>query len=132
MNLYDHDDGFKTFTIDEANALLSEIIDVTEAAIVELEKLKKDHTAGQDTYPEEELKVESALILEEWAAKVVQLGAYPKGYFTVDFKTTVPDTLLCWTYGESSIGFTHKVFESFKDRQPIEDLGHLGFEQSMN
>jgi hypothetical protein len=74
----------------------------------------------------------SADILAKWSKSVVKFGAYPKGFFTVDFKSPIPDTLLCWTYGEDRISHTHKVYETFKQRIPITDPSKMGFEESVN
>jgi len=129
MNLYDKDDGFRSFTLDEANQLLPTIIAITEEYMRELEKAKETLDDGDDN---ERLTLKSTEILTEWSQEIVDLGVYPKGYFTVDFKSTVPDTLLCWTYGESAIIYTHKIYESFNDRIPIRDDGTIGFEDALN
>jgi hypothetical protein len=135
LNLYDKDDGFKRFTIDEANALLPEIIAATEEAATSLETLKHQVQTEKlinPNFAEEQFEQEALDVLQYWSEQMVELGVYPKGYFTVDFKSIVPDTLLCWTYGENEIGHTHKINESFKDRIPIRNRKLLGFEDSVN
>ncbi|RMF56959.1 MAG: DUF2203 family protein [Calditrichaeota bacterium] len=135
MNLYDADDGFRRFTLEEANEVLPEIIEITEEAVQELEALKNAFQAEKvvdELAAREKLEEESEVILHDWANRIVQLGVYPKGFFTVDFKSPIPDVLFCWTYGEESISYTHRIYESFKDRIPIEDDATLGFEQSLN
>ena len=135
MNLYDKDDGFRCFTLREANELLPEVIRVTETAVRELEVLENVTDSEQALDPEQaksRLESESADILQRWTQEIMDLGVYPKGYFTVDFKSPIPDLLFCWTYGEEEISHTHKVYESFKDRVPIKDDSALGFEQSLN
>ena len=135
MNLYDKDDGFATFTIAEANGLLPKIIGVTEAAANALEKLKQEFEVNKAIDAEsaqEHLDEETGEVLQNWSDQVVELGVYPKGYFTVDFKTEIPNMLLCWTYGEEEITHAHKIYETFKDRTPIKDEELLGFEESIN
>jgi len=135
MNLYDKDDGFKKYSLTEANRILPQIITVTEESVRLLEMAKNQMESDKAVDEEEAFRNfedESATILQEWAEKMVEFGVYPKGYFTVDFKSYVPDTLLCWTYGEDTISHTHKTYERFKDRVPIEDADRLGFEQSLN
>jgi hypothetical protein len=136
QNIYDKNDGFRQFTIQEANAILPQVIDITEIAINKLDRLKKElesDSAQADNADENaRFERESIEILQSWAHAIVTLGAYPKGYFTVDFKSPVPDTLFCWTYGESGIGHTHKIYETFKERIPIEDVDAIGFENSRN
>lgn len=131
MNLYDKDDGFRCFRIDEANALLPEIIANTERTIIELNKIRQQRQ-GEGLPIEDEFDEESTEILQQWSAEMVRLGVYPKGFFTVDFKSHVPDTLLCWTYGEHGISHMHKVYENFKDRVAIKDKHFLGFQDSLN
>ena len=63
-------------------------------------------------------EVEAAL--SEWSEKIEELGVVPKGYFTVDFQSVDPELLYCWTYGEERIAHTHKVWENFNHRRPIE------------
>ena len=136
MNIYDKDDGFRQFSLHEANVLLNAIINLTEATVQKLEAIKKELEAqralGHDAGAEAAFERDSIEILENWAREVVGIGAYPKGYFTVDFKSHIPDTLLCWTYGEQVISHTHKTYETFKDRIPIDDVKMFGFEDSRN
>jgi hypothetical protein len=132
MNLYDKDDGFRVFRLDEANALLPEIITATEEALIELEETREQRRNEGLEDQADEYDEETAEILQKWSAAMVKLGVYPKGFFTVDFKSYVPDTLLCWTYGEQEVGFTHKIYENFKDRAVIKDKRLLGFEGSIN
>lgn len=135
MNLYDKDDGFRRFSLEEANALLPEIIAATQEAVSALSALQRrfkqqDLPSVGSEY--DRFEEESAAILQDWAEKMVGLGVYPKGYFTVDFKSPIPDTLFCWTYGEEEISHSHKVYETFKERIPIERRETVGFEQSLN
>ena len=135
MNLYDKDDGFKQFRIDEANALLPRIISKTEEALSEIKKLRKEIEAEEvfdNPLAQHEYDEKSALILQSWSAAMVELGVYPKGFFTVDFKSPIPDTLYCWTHGETEIEYTHKIYESFKERRTIQNHSPLGFEGSLN
>ncbi len=129
MNLYDKDDGFKGFTLQQANALLPDIIAITEKTMAKLEKSK--HTLYESA-TDAKIHIENTKIMTEWSQKIVELGVYPKGYFTVDFKSKIPDTLLCWTYGENTITYTHKIHENFKDRVSIRNEDYIGFENSMN
>ncbi|MFQ5865291.1 MAG: DUF2203 family protein [bacterium] len=135
MNLYDKDDGFRCFTLEEANGVLPEIINITKETVRRLDEAKRNFESEKiinEVFAEDQFDTESAIILQKWAEDIVDLGGYPKGYFTVDFKSPIPDTLFCWSYGEKLISYTHKVYESFKDRIPIHDKGMPGFEQSLN
>ena len=134
MNLYDKDDGFRKFTLEDANALLPEIIVVTEKT---LQRLRLNENQVQHKFPnidasQIDFDHESKRILDEWGQQIVELGAYPKGFFTVDFKSPVPDTLFCWKYGEQSVTHTHKIYETFKDRVSIHRKPLIGFEDNLN
>ncbi len=131
MNLYDKDDGFRCFRIDEANALLAKIITITERTMISLNQIREKRQ-GEGLAVEDEVDEETAEILQQWSAEMVRLGVYPKGFFTVDFKSYIPDTLLCWTYGEQEITHIHKIYENFKDRVAIKDKHFLGFQDSLN
>jgi hypothetical protein len=117
---------FPVFTIEEANYTLRSIIEITEETIEALEQAKK-RWAGlgipglQKYYPLEQMTEEDYL-RTRWASRVVQLGGIPKGYFVVDFQSPDPETYYCWTYGEEEICHTHKVWESFADRRPLDEL----------
>ena len=135
MNLYDKDDGFHVFTLVKANALLPDVIKITQLAVDSLEEAKsrlKSEELDNKVQAHRRFEEGSSEILEEWAQQIMSLGVYPKGYFTVDFKSPTPDTLFCWSYGEEVITHTHKIFESFKDRVPLRDSIQPGFEDSLN
>ncbi len=135
MNLYDKDDGFHVFTLEKANAVLPDVVKITKVAVDSLEEAKmrlKSEELHNKIEAQLRYEEDSSVILAEWAQEIMALGVYPKGYFTVDFKSPTPDTLFCWTYGEEVITHTHKIFESFKDRVPIRDDIPPGFEDSLN
>jgi len=135
MNLYDNDDGKRRFTLDEANRVLPDLISATEKIVTGLEILRKKHDIDVDMRLEnanQEFQKEASQLLASWSKQVADLGAYPKGYFVVDFMSKVPGTLLCWTFGEYKIMHTHKIFEKFKHRRPIRDEINIGFEYSLN
>ncbi len=135
MNIYDKDDGFRIFSLVEANLVLPDVIKITAIAADSLEDAKmrmKSEGIDDNVLAQRRLEEDTSVILEEWAQEIMALGIYPKGYFTVDFKSRIPDTLFCWTYGEEVISHTHKIFESFKDRLPIRKNIIPGFEDSLN
>ena len=135
MNLYDKDDGFRIFSLEEANLVLPDVIKITAIAAESLEDAKmrlKSEEIEDKVLAQRKFEKETSEILKEWAQEIAALGIYPKGYFTVDFKSPIPDTLFCWGYGEEVISHTHKIFESFKDRAPIRNNVLPGFEDSLN
>ena len=62
-------------------------------------------------------------VLGEWQEAILEMGAEPKGIFTVDFRSPDPNVLWCWTVEEPEITHRHFTWESFKDRVPIEIPG---------
>jgi len=112
----------RVFSLAEANELVPVVSELTSDVVEYLETIRQRHEfepeRGREEMPASVLKeVEHAL--GEWSEKIQQLGAHPKGYFTVDFQSIDPEMLYCWTYGEDRIGYTHKVWENFAHRRPI-------------
>lgn len=135
MNLYDKDDGFRIFSLQEANLVLPNVIKITAIAAESLEDAKvrmKSEEIDDNVFAQRKFEKETSAILGEWAQEITALGIYPKGCFTVDFKSPIPDTLFCWGYGEKVISHTHKTFESFKERKPIRNNLLPGFEDLLN
>jgi hypothetical protein len=110
----------KIFSFVEANSLVADVTDLTEKAIHELDRIRRQHSSDEETaspsISEAALK-EVEEILQEWSNHVLELGGRPKGYFTVDFQSMDPELLYCWNYGEDRICYTHKVWENFSHRR---------------
>ncbi len=125
MNEYDgyNNDALPCFTLEQANAILPKIIAVTEQTVEDIEDARERMKSEQlfdESDAQQGYDIQVGLTLEKWSKEIFQLGAYPKGFFTVDFKSFLPETLLCWTLGEEAISHTHKVWENFKHRRQIE------------
>ena len=118
--------GVHVFTLSEANRTVPEIARFTGEVVELLESIRKQY---QPEGPLESPQVPEKVIrdlqsaLRTWSEKVVETGAQPKGYFTVDFATADPEMLYCWTYGEDRIAYTHKVWENFSHRKPLAEAG---------
>ena len=114
----------RIFSLAEANELISVVSELTAGVVEHLDAIRQRHElhppGGEADLPETILKeVEQAL--HQWSENIQQLGAVPKGYFTVDFQSFDPELLYCWTYGEDRIAYTHKVWENFMHRRPLAD-----------
>lgn len=115
------DETVGTFTLTEANALLPDVLALTEKARAQLEACR---------YPWETLGFRKFNVLAElpeeehvrlrWAAAVVRLGAIPKRYFAVDFQSPDPAMVYCWTWGETKVAFQHGKTEACNQRRPVE------------
>jgi hypothetical protein len=121
------DKSARVFTLAEVNDLLQQVSTVTGDVISQLDNIREryqiDPVKGSDSMPEVALK-EIEEVLGGWSVAITDLGALPKGYFTVDFQSREPELLYCWTFGEEKIEFAHKVWENFTHRRPLsESLG---------
>ena len=95
--------------------LVSQVTASTRRRMLELrEEQASDPTAA------EEVDAETRLVLDEWARVILEMGAQPKGIFTVDFRSPDPNVLWCWAPDETEISHRHFTWESFKDRVSID------------
>jgi hypothetical protein len=112
----------KVFSLAEANELVSRVADLTASVVMQLDSIRQEYNLESEKgivqMPQSMLK-EVEKTLSEWSNQIVEMGAAPKGYFTVDFQSLDPELLYCWTYGEERIKFTHKVWENFSHRRPL-------------
>ena len=128
-------EDFPIFTLEQANLLVPKLIELTEATIRELEAAKsRQQTQAVIDAADSSAAFEAEVseVLQGWAERVTELGIHPKGYFTCDFRSPDPSAYLCWTYGENGVCHTHKVWETFKDRKPIDDPRPNGIAMSLN
>ena len=114
---------FRIFTLEEANRVLPVVIDLTQNTQGSLRKLRAQ-LVDPDTSTDE-LEDETRALLNKWFRLVLEIGAQPKGIFTVDFRSPDPNVLWCWSPNEERIGHRHFTWETFKDRVSIDapDLG---------
>lgn len=123
----------KVFTLAEANELVPLVADFTADVVRRLDSIRQKYKNGDDAGSATEVPAwvlrEVETVLSGWSERVAEIGAVPKGYFTVDFQSVDPELLYCWSYGEERISHTHKVWETFSHRKPIEEnvepSGHM-------
>ena len=109
---------FKVFTLREANRILPVVIDLTKEAQTRLDALRNTPESKAETSTD--LDEQTRSLLNEWARLILELGAQPKGIFTVDFRSPDPNVVWCWSPLEEQISHRHFTWESFKDRVSIE------------
>jgi len=109
---------FRVFTLAQANSTIEVVEDLTRSTQDRLRQLQAAY-GGED--PVEELEREIRLVVDEWARLVLELGAQPKGIFTVDFRSPDPNVLWCWAPGEAEISHRHFTWESFENRIQLSD-----------
>lgn len=95
----------KTFTYEEASALLPEIQRITNEAVAEARALPDG--------AEEEAKQ----LLAQWMEDIASLGVEVKGLWLVDFDCG--SGYYCWQYPEPSLQYFHGYEEGFGGRVPM-------------
>jgi hypothetical protein len=111
---------FCTFTLREANEVLHDVIFITDLALARLSEIEEPW--GKLPFKKFDAirgVAEEDLIRAEWAHRIASLGIMPKGFFVVDFQSSDPETLYCWTYGEDCVQHEHKNWETFEARRRI-------------
>lgn len=109
---------YRIFTLEQANDAVPEVARVTAEVQERLAELRR---AYDEKDPEASSAIESQTreLLTDWQQSVREIGAAPKGIFTVDFRSPDPNVLWCWTVSEPEITHRHFTWESFKDRVSI-------------
>lgn len=110
---------YRVFTLTQANRAVPEVARLTASVQARIEELRDTYDDAADD-AERRLERETRGALSEWEEAILELGAEPKGIFTVDFRSPDPNVLWCWTVDEPEISHRHFTWESFKDRVPLE------------
>jgi regulator of sirC expression with transglutaminase-like and TPR domain len=95
----------RTFTLEEARALMPKVRELTADAVERYSKLPGDL---------EDARLE---IVEEWAEELRSLGAEIKGLWLVDFDSGAG--YYCWKYPEPALNHFHSYEEGFAGRLPL-------------
>ncbi|HEX4441569.1 MAG TPA: tetratricopeptide repeat protein [Thermoanaerobaculia bacterium] len=95
----------RTFTLDEARAMLPRVRQITNAAVEKFDELPED------------LDSERQDVLERWAHDVRALGVEVKGLWLVDFDSGAG--YYCWKYPELALDHFHGYEEGFAGRLKI-------------
>ncbi|HXE80820.1 MAG TPA: DUF2203 domain-containing protein [Vicinamibacterales bacterium] len=108
----------RRFTLEEANALLPTVRQITDRAVREAASLA-EHMASVMPGSDEHRRLEEELhaIVTGWAAEVEALGAEAKGLWLVDFDTG--DGCYCWKHPEPSVTHYHGYTDGFAGRMKI-------------
>jgi hypothetical protein len=108
----------RTFTLDEARALLPVVRRVTTSAFEEVKTLgtQLSYLNGREKKTEVEEKVRT--VIREWYEKVRRLGCESKGMWLVDFDSG--DGYYCWHFPEEDILFFHGYDVGFQGRERLQ------------
>ena len=107
----------RTFTFEEARALLPAVREKTRRALDALDAI----AAGADEDAEAaRVRMERAVegILNGWREEVEALGIEVKGPWLVDFDSGAG--YYCWRWPEESLEFFHGYEEGFAGRVPLQ------------
>ena len=110
---------YRVFTLKQANRAVRRVAEVTRDAQEQLDELRSLYRDGAEPSVDN-FEAESRATIDRWEQAILEMGAEPKGVFTVDFRSPDPNVLWCWTVDEDEITHRHFTWESFKDRVPIE------------
>ncbi len=134
-----HDSATRSFTVDQANAMLPLVRAITEDMVQlgrelfdrqqRLEYLKAAHRgSGDDPYVEELLQIEEELErqrekLAGYVRELQELGVEPKSATEglIDFPAVLENrpVYLCWKLGEPEVMYWHELDAGFAGRQPL-------------
>jgi len=92
----------KTFSYEEAMALLPEVQRLTSEALEQVHAIADD---AVDDYQ---------LIVGKWAAEIIRMGIEVKGLWLIDFDSG--SGYYCWRYPEPSLQYFHGYDEGFGGR----------------
>lgn len=114
----DERSGPRRFTLDAANALLPELRQRTEEAVVESERLAEQVQSDRcDEVTRQRLSQQIDGVVARWASDVQALGLEVKGLWLVDFDNG--EGYYCWKYPEERVSHFHGYEEGFAGRIKI-------------
>jgi hypothetical protein len=106
----------RTFSYDEAAAVLPELRQLTEHAHREVEHLRTAVSEGR--IEAERFEALATNIVNEWASRVKSFGVEVKGIWLVDFDNG--SGYYCWRWPETALQFFHTHEEGFSGRMRIQ------------
>jgi hypothetical protein len=106
----------RTFTYDEAAAMLPEVRRITEKAHQRVDEIEQAVDAGR--VPPEEARRQVDAVVTEWANGLLARGIEVKGLWLVDFDNG--SGYYCWKYPEPGLHFYHSYEEGFGGRVRIQ------------
>ncbi len=95
----------RTFTLDQARALLPRVQERTAEAVTRFGQLAGDQDEARES------------VVRDWAEEMLSLGIEVKGIWLVDFDSGAG--YYCWKYPEPSLNHFHGYEEGFAGRLPL-------------
>ena len=94
----------RTFTYEEAAALMPAALRITADAVSAVESLPESEAAA----------AESERIITDWAGAIIEMGIEVKGLWLIDFDNG--SGYYCWQHPEPSLQYFHGYEEGFGGR----------------
>jgi hypothetical protein len=112
----------KIFTYEEARALIEQVRERTESADERLLQLR-EQLEQMPPHSSRAIKLNEWIntVINQWAEDILDLGALPKGLWTVDFDSG-EGYFFCWTLNEPDLTHFHMYEEGFVSRKPLTDM----------
>jgi len=105
----------KTFSYEEAIALLPTVRDLTDAAVERVRELLDGREEAEETDEiPDDLIDDYQKIVYEWAESIQALGVEVKGLWLVDFDCG--SGYYCWRHPEPALQYFHGYDEGFQGR----------------
>jgi len=108
----------RTFSLEDANRLLSSVKLATAEAVREAESLASQLRRHVEADPRHhELSEQLSQVVNRWAARIQEMDLEPKGLWLVDFDNG--EGYYCWQYPEEAITHFHGYDDGFAGRMKI-------------
>ena len=108
----------RTFSLDEAQALLPTVRRVTDEAVAQTSRLEAELDATEPDDPAREQLVDQLNeVIAGWARQIQALDAEVKGLWLVDFDNG--EGYYCWRHPEPIVSHYHGYDEGFAGRMKI-------------
>ena len=104
--------GKRTFSYDDARALLPRVRALTEEAFRKVQEIEGGGS------PEDRVQAETDRAVAEWARTIMELGLEVKGLWLVDFDNG--SGYYCWRHPEDDLSYFHSYDEGFRGRMRIQ------------
>lgn len=112
----------KIFTFEEAQALIEEVREKTVFSNERLVALRAQVESLQGgSKRATKLNEWINTVINQWAQEIMELGALPKGLWTVDFDSG-DGYYYCWALNEPNLAYFHLYEEGFAGRKPLSEI----------
>lgn len=116
----------KTFDYEQARAMIPQVREITASANERVQQLTLEmNRTPKGSARATKVKEWINTAVRHWAERIEELGALPKGVWTVDFDSG-EGYFFCWSYDEEDLAYFHLYEEGFPGRKPLTDTHKAG------